>query len=59
MGSVKPFAGSPTIWAALRWECLPLAGYWPQLTKVWPAYQDFYSKEGQRSVFVPEPDSQP
>jgi F420H(2)-dependent quinone reductase len=35
-----------------------LNGYRPQLTKVWPAYQDFY-KGGQRSVFVPEPDSQP
>lgn len=32
--------------------------YWPQLTKVWPAYQDFYDKGGKRSVFVLEPDSQ-
>jgi len=32
-----------------------LAGYWPQLTKMWPAYQDFYDKGGQRSVFVLEP----
>ena len=32
-----------------------LDGYWPQLTKMWPAYQDFYDKEGQRSVFVLEP----
>jgi deazaflavin-dependent oxidoreductase (nitroreductase family) len=29
--------------------------YWPQLTKMWPAYQDFYAKGGQRSVFVLEP----
>jgi deazaflavin-dependent oxidoreductase (nitroreductase family) len=26
--------------------------YWPQLTKIWPAYQTFYDKGGQRSVFV-------
>jgi len=32
-----------------------LASYWPQLTKMWPAYQDFYDKGGQRSVFVLEP----
>jgi deazaflavin-dependent oxidoreductase (nitroreductase family) len=32
-----------------------LDGYWPQLTKMWPAYQDFYDKGGQRSVFVLEP----
>jgi deazaflavin-dependent oxidoreductase (nitroreductase family) len=30
--------------------------YWPQLTKVWPAYQAFYDKGGKRSVFVLEPD---
>jgi F420H(2)-dependent quinone reductase len=24
--------------------------YWPQLTKIWPAYQDFYDKGGKRSV---------
>jgi deazaflavin-dependent oxidoreductase (nitroreductase family) len=29
--------------------------YWPQLTKVWPAYQAFYDKGGKRSVFVLEP----
>jgi F420H(2)-dependent quinone reductase len=33
--------------------------YWPQLTKMWPAYQDFYDKGGKRSVFVLEPDGQP
>jgi F420H(2)-dependent quinone reductase len=32
--------------------------YWPQLTKIWPAYQDFYDKGGKRSVFVLEPDGQ-
>jgi deazaflavin-dependent oxidoreductase (nitroreductase family) len=32
-----------------------LARYWPRLTKMWPAYQDFYGKGGQRSVFVLEP----
>src|SRR5215467_12860245 len=30
--------------------------YWPQLTKLWPAYQAFYDKGGRRSVFVLEPD---
>jgi deazaflavin-dependent oxidoreductase (nitroreductase family) len=29
--------------------------YWPQLTKLWPAYQAFYESGGKRSVFVPEP----
>jgi deazaflavin-dependent oxidoreductase (nitroreductase family) len=33
-----------------------LVRYWPQLTKVWPAYQAFYDKGGKRSVFVLEPD---
>lgn len=33
--------------------------YWPQLTKMWPAYQAFYDKAGERSVFVLEPDTQP
>jgi F420H(2)-dependent quinone reductase len=32
-----------------------LDGYWPRLTKMWPACQDFYDKGGQRSVFVLEP----
>jgi F420H(2)-dependent quinone reductase len=32
--------------------------YWPQLTKLWPAYQAFYDKGGDRSVFVLEPDGQ-
>lgn len=33
--------------------------YWPPLTTMWPAYQDFYDKGGKRSVFVLEPDGQP
>jgi len=33
--------------------------YWPQLTKMWPAYQAFYDKGGNRSVFVLRPDTQP
>jgi F420H(2)-dependent quinone reductase len=33
--------------------------YWPQLTQIWRAYQDFYDRGGQRSVFVLEPDAQP
>jgi deazaflavin-dependent oxidoreductase (nitroreductase family) len=32
-----------------------LAGYWPQLVSVWPAYERFYHQGGQRSVFVLEP----
>jgi deazaflavin-dependent oxidoreductase (nitroreductase family) len=36
-----------------------LAAYWPQLTMIWPAYQAFYDKGGERSVFVLEPDAQP
>lgn len=30
--------------------------YWRQLTQMWPAYEAFYGKGGQRSVFVLEPD---
>jgi deazaflavin-dependent oxidoreductase (nitroreductase family) len=33
--------------------------YWPRLVKLWPAYQTFYDRGGQRSVFVLEPDRQP
>jgi deazaflavin-dependent oxidoreductase (nitroreductase family) len=33
--------------------------YWPELTQIWPAYQDFYDNGGQRSVFVLEPDASP
>jgi F420H(2)-dependent quinone reductase len=29
--------------------------YWPQLTKIWPAYQAFYGNGGKRSIFVLEP----
>lgn len=36
-----------------------LARYWPQLTRVWPAYRDFYDQGGRRSVFVLEPDNPP
>lgn len=35
-----------------------LASYWPQLTRIWPAYQAFYARGGRRSVFVLEPDRQ-
>src|SRR5262249_50216339 len=36
-----------------------LAAYWPQLTKIWPAYQAFCEKGGERSIFVLEPDAKP
>lgn len=29
--------------------------YWPQLTRVWPAYGTFFDQGGRRSVFVLEP----
>lgn len=29
--------------------------YWPDLVKVWPAYQMFYDRGGQRLVFLLEP----
>jgi F420H(2)-dependent quinone reductase len=32
--------------------------YWPQLTRIWPAYQAFYDKGGKRSVFVLEQEGQ-
>ena len=31
--------------------------YWPQLTKIWPAYRTFVDQGGRRSVFVLERDS--
>lgn len=50
--------------AVTRVRARPASGpeldrYWPQLTQLWPAYQGFYDKGGQRSVFVLEPDVQP
>ena len=32
--------------------------YWSRLVKLWPAYQTFYDRGGNRWVFVLEPDSQ-
>ena len=29
--------------------------YWPQLLRVWPAYERFYREGGRRSVFVLDP----
>jgi deazaflavin-dependent oxidoreductase (nitroreductase family) len=29
--------------------------YWPQLVHVWPAYQTFYERSGQRVIFLLEP----
>lgn len=29
--------------------------YWPDLTRLWPAYQAFYERGGTRSVFILEP----
>ena len=34
-----------------------LEHYWPQLTKMWPAYQAFYDNGGERSVFVLQPEA--
>jgi len=33
--------------------------YWPQLLKLWPAYQSHFEKSGQRAVFVLESVKQP
>ncbi len=33
--------------------------YWPHLVAVWPAYQTFYNRSGQRLVFVLEPIEDP
>lgn len=30
--------------------------YWPGLVRIWPAYQEHYSKSGQRALFVLERD---
>jgi F420H(2)-dependent quinone reductase len=32
-----------------------LERYWPQLLRVWPAYERFYEQGGRRSVFVLDP----
>ena len=33
-----------------------IAQYWPHLVRLWPAYQAFYERGGERTVFVLEPD---
>lgn len=33
--------------------------YWPQLVRIWPAYQKQYDHSGQRSIFILEPVSHP
>lgn len=33
--------------------------YWPQLLRLWPAYQSHFEKSGRRAVFVLEPVQQP
>lgn len=33
--------------------------YWPQLVRIWPAYQTHYDRGGQRSIFILEPVAQP
>jgi deazaflavin-dependent oxidoreductase (nitroreductase family) len=30
--------------------------YWPRLLGIWPAYQAFYERGGERTIFVLEPD---
>jgi deazaflavin-dependent oxidoreductase (nitroreductase family) len=30
--------------------------YWPRLVRIWPAYQAFYERGGERTIFVLEPD---
>ncbi|HEV2235055.1 MAG TPA: nitroreductase/quinone reductase family protein [Ktedonobacterales bacterium] len=32
-----------------------VARYWPQLVRIWPAYQTHYGRSGQRSIFILEP----
>lgn len=33
--------------------------YWPQLVRIWPAYQTHYNRSGQRSIFILESAAQP
>lgn len=35
-----------------------VARYWPQLVRIWPAYQTEYDRSGQRSIFILEPAGQ-
>jgi deazaflavin-dependent oxidoreductase (nitroreductase family) len=32
-----------------------VARYWPQLVRIWPAYQTHFDRSGQRSIFILEP----
>jgi F420H(2)-dependent quinone reductase len=32
-----------------------VARIWPQLVRIWPAYQTHYDRSGQRSIFILEP----
>jgi F420H(2)-dependent quinone reductase len=36
-----------------------IARYWPQLVRIWPAYQAHYDRSGQRSIFILEPAAPP
>jgi deazaflavin-dependent oxidoreductase (nitroreductase family) len=33
--------------------------YWPQLVRIWPAYQTHYDRSGQCSIFILEPAAHP
>jgi hypothetical protein len=33
--------------------------YWPQLIRIWPAYQSEFDRSRQRSIFILEPAPQP
>jgi hypothetical protein len=43
-----------TYWARAATEA-ELERYWPQLLRVWPAYERFYEQGGRRSVYVLDP----
>ena len=36
-----------------------VAHIWPQLVRIWPAYQTHYDRSGQRSIFLLEPTGAP
>jgi deazaflavin-dependent oxidoreductase (nitroreductase family) len=44
------------IYEAREATAAEVARYWPQLVAIWPAYQAFYERGGERALFVLEPD---
>jgi len=51
---------------AQTWECrareanpAEVETYWPQLVRIWPAYQQHYDRSGKRAIFILEKTTPP